>query len=110
MAFGNSIGIQEIGAEESTGDGTPGQSANSLDEEKSVHFATNGVRFIGRVFIRARVGGITKVFTPPRFGGGIMQGVSVGLRTSENVNVLDGRNLERGGCSTIFCRTDRERW
>lgn len=88
IAFGNSVGIQEISAEESTGDGIPSKSANPLDEEKSLHLAKYGVHFTGRVFTRARVGGITKAFTPPRFGGGILQGVSVGLRTSENASAL----------------------
>lgn len=90
IAFGNAIGIQEIGAEDATGDGKPSKSANPLDAEKSVHYAKYGVHFSGRVFTRARIGGITKAFTPPRFGGGILQGVSVGLRTSENATVLGG--------------------
>ncbi|OHF03931.1 amidohydrolase [Colletotrichum orchidophilum] len=90
VAFGNTIGILDIASEPATGDGSPGQKANALDEQKHLHFAKYGVHFGGRGFGRARIGGVTKAITAPIFGGGVLQGVSVGLRTSENANVLGG--------------------
>lgn len=90
VAFGNNIGIIDISSEPSTGDGSPGRKGNALNEQKDLHFAKYGVHFGGRGFGRARVGGVTKAITAPIFGGGALQGVSVGLRTSENATVLGG--------------------
>ena len=43
----------------------------------------------GRGLARARIGGVTRAITAPLHGGGVVQGVSVGLRTSENATILD---------------------
>ncbi|KAF7556433.1 hypothetical protein G7Z17_g1401 [Cylindrodendrum hubeiense] len=90
VAFGNKLGIQSIPSEGSTGDGKTGSAGDALNEEKRVHFAKYGVHLHGRAFTRARIGGITKAVTAPLFGGGIIQGVSVGLRLGENATILDG--------------------
>ncbi|KAB8222437.1 hypothetical protein BDV33DRAFT_189637 [Aspergillus novoparasiticus] len=89
VAFGNNIGIQDIPSEESTGDGSSGKSADALNEKKSIHFAKYGVHLHGRAFTRASIGGVTKAITAPRSDGGIIQGVSVGIRTSETATILD---------------------
>ncbi|KAL0932710.1 carbohydrate esterase family 9 protein (amidohydrolase) [Colletotrichum truncatum] len=90
VAFGNNIGILDIPSEPSTGDGSPGRKGSALNARKDLHFAKYGVHFGGRGFGRARVGGVTKAITAPIFGGGVIQGVSVGLRTSENATILGG--------------------
>jgi imidazolonepropionase-like amidohydrolase len=90
VAFGNNLGILDISSEPSTGDGSPGRGHNALKEKSSLHFAKYGVHFGGRNFGRARIGGVTRAVTAPIFGGGLLQGVSVGLRTSENATVLGG--------------------
>ncbi|KAK1843196.1 carbohydrate esterase family 9 protein [Colletotrichum chrysophilum] len=90
VAFGNNIGILDISSEPSTGDGSPGRKGNALNERKDLHFAKYGVHFGGRGFGRARLGGVTRAVTAPIFGGGLLQGVSVGLRTAENATVLGG--------------------
>ncbi|KAJ3948759.1 hypothetical protein N0V92_013015 [Colletotrichum tropicale] len=90
IAFGNNIGILDISSEPSTGDGSPGRKGNALNERKDLHFAKYRVHFGGRGFGRARLGGVTKAVTAPIFGGGLLQGVSVGLRTAENATVLGG--------------------
>ncbi|KAH0438757.1 hypothetical protein CcaCcLH18_03189 [Colletotrichum camelliae] len=90
VAFGNNIGILDISSEPNTGDGSPGRKGNALNERKDLHFAKYGVHFGGRGFGRARLGGVTKAVTAPIFGGGLLQGVSVGLRTAENATVLGG--------------------
>lgn len=88
IAFGNNFGIQEIPSETSTGDGSAGHSGDLLDEAKSVHFAKYGVHLHGRAFDRARIGGVTRAVSPPH-GSGVVQGVSVGIRTGPNVTILD---------------------
>lgn len=89
VAFGNNLGIQEIPSERSTGDGRAANSGDILNEQKNVHFAKYGVHLQGRAFTRARIGGVTKAVTPPH-GTGIIQGVSVGIRTSETATILEG--------------------
>ncbi|KZF23063.1 amidohydrolase [Xylona heveae TC161] len=90
IAFGNTLGIQSIPSESSTGDGSVGRSGDPLDEQKRLHFAKYGVHLHDRALVRSSVGGVTKAVSAPLFGGSIVQGVSVGLRTSENVTLLDG--------------------
>lgn len=87
IAFGNNLGVQEIPSEPSTGDGSAGHSGDLLDE-KSVHFAKYSVHLHGRAFDRARIGGVTKAVSPPH-ASGIVQGVSVGIRTGPNATILD---------------------
>lgn len=89
IAFGNNIGILDISAEPSTGDGTS-PSPHALNPSKDLHYAKDGVHFGGRGFGRARIGGVTKAITAPTFSRGLLQGVSVGLRTTENVTLLHG--------------------
>ncbi|KNG89129.1 hypothetical protein ANOM_002995 [Aspergillus nomiae NRRL 13137] len=89
VAFGNNLGIQDIPSEESTGDGSTGRSADPLNEQKSLQFAKYGVHLHGRAFDRGRIGGVTKAITAPRSNGGIIQGVSVGIRTSETGTILE---------------------
>ncbi|RKU43925.1 hypothetical protein DL546_000883 [Coniochaeta pulveracea] len=68
-------------------DGSAGSTGNALDAPKSLHFAKYGVHLHDRAFTRARIGGITKTVTAP-LGGGILQGVSVGLRVTEDASIL----------------------
>ncbi|RAH69774.1 amidohydrolase [Aspergillus aculeatinus CBS 121060] len=90
VAFGNKLGIEDIASEPSTGAGKDVKgAADPLNEQKSVHFAKYGVHLGGRAFGRAQIGGVTKAVTPP-LSAGIIQGVSVGLRTHEQATILDG--------------------
>lgn len=82
IAVGNSLGIQDIPSEPSTGDGT--------NRGTAIHFAKYGVHLDSRGFARARIGGVTKAITPPSSVGNLFKGVSVGLRTSESATILDG--------------------
>ena len=81
LAVGNNLGIQDIPSESSTGDGSTSDSV--------VHFAKYGIHFGGRGLGRARIGGVTKAVTAPA-SSGLLKGVSVGLRTSENATILNG--------------------
>lgn len=89
VAFGNKLGIQSIPSEPSTGDGSGSKNGDALNENKSLHFAKYGVHLDGRGLARARIGGVTRAITAPLHGGGVVQGVSVGLRTSANATILD---------------------
>ncbi|KAJ5685084.1 hypothetical protein N7536_007703 [Penicillium majusculum] len=89
VAFGNKLGIQSIPSEPSTGDGSGSKNGDALNEKKSLHFAKYGVHLDGRGLARARIGGVTRAITAPLHGGGVAQGVSVGLRTSANATILD---------------------
>ncbi|PYI36280.1 amidohydrolase [Aspergillus indologenus CBS 114.80] len=90
VAFGNKLGIEDIASEPSTGAGKDVKgAADPLNEQKSVHFAKYGVHLHGRAFGRAQIGGVTKAVTPP-LSAGIVQGVSVGVRTHERATILDG--------------------
>ncbi|KAH8588359.1 amidohydrolase-domain-containing protein [Bisporella sp. PMI_857] len=86
IAFGNGLGLQNIPRESSTGDGISHGSA--VSPQTSLHFAKYGIHFGGRGFERARIGGVTRAITAPS-GSGFLQGVSLGLRTRENVTVLN---------------------
>lgn len=88
IAFGNNIGILDISSEPTTGDGS--SVPHALDPTKDLHFAKHGVHFGGRGFGRARLGGVTKAITAPLSSGGVLQGVSVGLSTREDANLLRG--------------------
>ncbi|KAL4946520.1 hypothetical protein BDV06DRAFT_233118 [Aspergillus oleicola] len=89
IAFGNNLGIQDIPSEPSTKDGVSGHSGDLLNEAKSVHFAKYGVHLHGKAFDRARIGGVTRAVSPPH-GSGVVQGVSVGIRTGPDETILGG--------------------
>ncbi|KAG0155647.1 hypothetical protein PDIDSM_2820 [Penicillium digitatum] len=89
VAFGNKLGIQSIPSESSTGDGSGSKSGDALNEDKTLHFAKYGVHLDGKGLARARIGGVTRAVTAPLHGGGVAQGVSVGLRMSKDATILD---------------------
>ncbi len=82
-----SLGLTEIAADSSTGDGKISSSA-SIDLDNVV-YAKYGVHLEGRGFSRARLGGVTKVVTAP-ISQGFVGGVSVGIKTSDKKSILDG--------------------
>lgn len=83
-----SLGLSEIDAEDSTGDGKMNAGLDPLDPDNVV-YAKYGVHLDGRAFERARVGGVTRVVSAP-LGGGFLGGVSVGIETSGEKTVIDG--------------------
>lgn len=84
----NTLGLVEIKSEESTADGAGDRSANVLDPETAI-YNKYGIHFEGKTFGRARVGGVTRSITFP-YGDGFLQGVSVGIKTAEGSNPLNG--------------------
>ena len=82
------LGMSEIGAEESTGDGRISQTGDLLKPDNLV-YAKHGVHLEGRGFGRARIAGITRAISPP-VSGGFAGGVSVGIKTSGKQTILSG--------------------
>ncbi|KAH6661396.1 carbohydrate esterase family 9 protein [Truncatella angustata] len=89
-----SLGMKEIYMEEDTGNGVA--RAKDIKDPASVDYAKYGVYLDGKAFARARVGGITRAITAPEFPtvdwqpSGLVQGVSVGIRTSGTKTILNG--------------------
>ncbi|KAK8034743.1 carbohydrate esterase family 9 [Apiospora rasikravindrae] len=88
-ALTDQIGLKEIATQASTGNGAA--SVKEARDPASIDHAKYGVYLDGKGFARARIGGVTRVITPPELGSnGMLQGVSAGLRTSGTRTVLDG--------------------
>lgn len=84
-----SLGLFEIAAEKSTGDGYITGKADVSDPDNLV-YAKYGIHLEGRAFTRAKIGGITKAVTSPLTEGGLVTGVSVAFKISGNKTILDG--------------------
>lgn len=91
-AVSQTLGLVEITGEQSTGDGSVNPKAG--DDEGLIDYAKYGIHLEGKGFTRARMGGITKGVTPPLWGGGLIQGISVAYETSDNATILDGGILK----------------
>lgn len=96
-AVTTSLGLQEIAMDPATGDGE-GDVVDLRQETKdpgNIDFAKYGVSMGGsgvkaQGFARARLGGITRVIQPPLPKGGMMLGVSTGMRTGLQSTLLNG--------------------
>lgn len=86
-----SLGMADIITQTETADGNINHKLDPLDPENLV-YAKYGVHLDGKLFARARIGGVTKSVTLPLGGeyGGFVGGVSVGIRTDEKHSLLDG--------------------
>ncbi|KAJ4368708.1 hypothetical protein N0V86_009617 [Didymella sp. IMI 355093] len=73
IAFGSSLGLAEIDAEDDTHDGPY--------PEEGITFAADGLSFGGKQLTRAFEHGVTKAFTAPGEGGIDSRGVSVAFNT-----------------------------
>lgn len=82
------LGLVEIPSEKSTVDGYGDSNANIFDPESAL-YAKYGVHFEGKAFDRARLGGVTRSITYPDTYG-FVKGVSVGIKTAEGSNPLNG--------------------
>ena len=90
IAISRTLGLAEIEFEETTGDGSVSHKPSPLDPDNLV-FAKYGVHLDGRVFARARLGGVTRaVQIPMSSENTFLNGVSTGIRTSGNKTILEG--------------------
>lgn len=87
------LGLTEIVSEASTGDG--GLPKGDVLDPETVSYAKYGVHLEGRAFRRAKIGGITRAITAPLIDiwgdqTAFLNGVSVGIKTSEKQTILNG--------------------
>jgi imidazolonepropionase-like amidohydrolase len=88
-AVTSKLGMQEIDLEIGTGDG-PQNPLADFTNPANIVYAKYGVNLDGKSFARARLGGVTRAISPPVHIGGLLQGVSTGIRTSGKRTLLDG--------------------
>jgi hypothetical protein len=84
-----SLGITEIVLNPGAGDGAV-DPFDDCTNPNNVNYAKYGVQLEGKHFARARLGGVTRAITPPLNIGGLLTGVSVGIRTDTNKALNDG--------------------
>ncbi|KAI0123869.1 hypothetical protein BJ170DRAFT_687117 [Xylariales sp. AK1849] len=89
-----SLGMIAIALAEDTGNGFA--RVKDVTDPAYIDYAKYGVTLDGKAFTRARLGGVTRALTPPGFPvinympTGMLQGVSVGIKTSGTKTILDG--------------------
>lgn len=95
-AVTSTLGLAEISTDGETGDGwLDVLSPKEAKTSENVGFAKYGVSLAGssvkaKVFARARLGGITRAIQPPASLGGLIVGVSTGMRTGLQNTLLNG--------------------
>ncbi|ROW12348.1 hypothetical protein VMCG_00267 [Cytospora schulzeri] len=95
-AVTSSLGMLEISMDPGTGDGIRDTvSPKHAGDPASIGHAKYGVSLGGgevrsKTFARARLGGVTRAVQPPMTGGGLVTGVSTGMRTGVDSTLLNG--------------------
>lgn len=92
IAVTSSLGIAEISMAPVTGDGivkTAGSEAASVDHAK-YGVSLGGAKSKSKTFARARLGGVTRAVQAPMTEGGLVVGVSTGMRTGVDSTLLNG--------------------
>lgn len=92
IAVTSSLGIAEISMIPATGDGivkTAGSDASTVDHAK-YGVSLGGEKSKSKTFARARVGGVTRAVQAPMTEGGLVVGVSTGMRTGVDSTLLNG--------------------
>lgn len=92
----SALGIAEIGMSPETGDGEldvvdskTAKDAESIDYAKYA-VALGGSQVEAKSFARARLGGVTRAIQAPMTKGGLISGVSTGMRTGLHSTLLNG--------------------
>lgn len=95
-AVTSSLGMEEISTDPDTGDGeTNIVNAKEAKITSNIDFAKYGVSLGGsavkaKAFARARLGGVTRAIQPPITKGGLITGISTGMRTGLHSTLLNG--------------------
>lgn len=92
IAVTSSLGIAEISMAPVTGDGivkTAGSESASVDHAK-YGVSLGGAKSKSKTFARARLGGVTRAVQAPMTEGGLVVGVSTGMRTGVDSTLLNG--------------------
>ncbi|KAJ4423943.1 hypothetical protein N0V82_001371 [Gnomoniopsis sp. IMI 355080] len=95
-AVTSALGIAEISMSPDTGDGTlnvvessKAREAENIDHAKYA-VTLGGSQVEARSFARARLGGVTRAIQAPLTQGGLVTGISTGMRTGLNSTLLNG--------------------
>lgn len=92
VAVTSSLGIAEISMAPTTGDGivkTAGSETAGVDHAK-YGVSLGGGKSKSKTFARARLGGVTRAVQAPMTEGGLVVGVSTGMRTGVDSTLLNG--------------------
>ncbi|KUI64087.1 Imidazolonepropionase [Cytospora mali] len=96
IAVTSFLGMAEISMDLTTGDGSVNTiSLKDASNPDSIGYAKYGVSLGGskvksKTFARARLGGVTRAIQPPLTDGGLIVGVSTGMRTGVDSTLLNG--------------------
>lgn len=92
----SALGLAEVSLDPETGDGEANvvkpqdaKDAANIDYAKYA-VALGGKQVVAKAFSRARLGGVTRAIQPPATKGGLITGVSTGLRTGVESTLLNG--------------------
>lgn len=92
----SALGIAEVSEDPETGDGKAkvvkpqeAQGAENIDYAKYA-VTLGGRQVVAKAFSRARLGGVTRAVQAPATKGGLIAGVSTGLRTGVDSTLLNG--------------------
>lgn len=86
------LGIREIADQALSGDGDA--SGQSLDDPESILYAKYGLFLDGKVFARARLGGVTRAISAP-LSDDYIRGVSTEILTSGKKTLLNGGIVQK---------------
>lgn len=95
-AVTSTLGIAEISTDDTTGDGVAKvvkpQQANLAQDIPFAKYAVSlgGDQVKAKTFARARLGGVTRAVQAPQTAGGLITGVSTGMRTGLHSTLLNG--------------------
>lgn len=90
------LGMAEISMSPDTGDGALNVvKSNEAEDAKNIDYAKyavtlGGSRVEAKSFARARLGGVTRAIQAPLTQGGLISGISTGMRTGLNSTLLNG--------------------
>lgn len=92
IAVTSSLGIAEISTNPVTGDGIVKAAAAGSTEVDHAKYGVSlgGAGSKSKTFARARLGGVTRAVQAPVTEGGLVVGVSTGMRTGVNSTLLNG--------------------
>lgn len=89
IAVTSTLGMAEIAMAPTTGDGIVKATASEVDHAK-YGVSLGGGKTTSKNFARARLGGVTRAVQAPVSEGGLVGGVSTGMRTGQNSTLLNG--------------------
>ncbi|KAG8165756.1 hypothetical protein KVR01_004308 [Diaporthe batatas] len=89
VAVTSTLGMAEIAMAPTTGDGVVKAAASGAGHAK-YGVSLGGGKTTSKNFARARLGGVTRAVQAPVSEGGLVVGVSTGMRTGQNSTLLNG--------------------